>query len=431
MPRVTVVAQHDAGLELYWIAKGGVELVLEYEEEEELEAEGEASPAAAVGGTLTQQSFSVADALEHARAGASTLDPQVSGQSRIMTEANVRALDSLAGRRRGSISGARRVSISKRPARVSAAPTETLSKTFSGTGFRPAAAGDAAGHSPAGNGGSLRAVPGSMHAGSAGGSVHGAAAAADATAGGSISVPAAAATAAAAWGPGAGGSIHAAAPPRQGPAAGHAAAATAAAAAATTVQAGRAAPTSTSTSPIRLSLQAAGPPGRVSAPFRSGASGGWGAAAAGNSVPIATPAGEEDLLRRAMSHQHWRRKDRRASAVSTRRSSDAKLEDAVPAEADDDDEGASDVSSSGSDEMCVRGYLGEGECFGEVPFLFSLLQPCSVRTTRLSRLLFLRRESWGKIAEDHPTVREKAHPHSAPCTVAAQTRFERSSALAN
>ena len=46
--------------------------------------------------------------------------------------------------------------------------------------------------------------------------------------------------------------------------------------------------------------------------------------------------------------------------------------------------------------------LEKGDVFGEVPFLFNLLQPFSVRTTSICRLLLLKREHWEALKTAYP-----------------------------
>lgn len=46
--------------------------------------------------------------------------------------------------------------------------------------------------------------------------------------------------------------------------------------------------------------------------------------------------------------------------------------------------------------------LNEGDCFGEVAFIFALPQPWGVRTTSLSRMLFIRHDFWERVRGARP-----------------------------
>jgi CRP-like cAMP-binding protein len=46
--------------------------------------------------------------------------------------------------------------------------------------------------------------------------------------------------------------------------------------------------------------------------------------------------------------------------------------------------------------------LNEGDCFGEVAFVFALPQPWGVRTTSLSRMLFIRHDFWERVRGARP-----------------------------
>ena len=83
----------------------------------------------------------------------------------------------------------------------------------------------------------------------------------------------------------------------------------------------------------------------------------------------------------------------------------------VAAEQEEEDDGGggggeSDVFATGEgveDEMGVLlDRIGEGACFGEIPFLFHLPQPFTVRTCSLCRVLCLKREAWVAADAAHP-----------------------------
>ena len=61
-----------------------------------------------------------------------------------------------------------------------------------------------------------------------------------------------------------------------------------------------------------------------------------------------------------------------------------------------------DVSSSHGWASSVVHNLREGDCFGEVAFVFSLPQPWSVRTTSLARMLFIRHDFWERVRGARP-----------------------------
>lgn len=46
--------------------------------------------------------------------------------------------------------------------------------------------------------------------------------------------------------------------------------------------------------------------------------------------------------------------------------------------------------------------VGKGECFGETSFMFNLLQPFTVRTSTICRMLSLKREAWDMVQASYP-----------------------------
>lgn len=58
---------------------------------------------------------------------------------------------------------------------------------------------------------------------------------------------------------------------------------------------------------------------------------------------------------------------------------------------------------SASASLAQVGKVTEGDCFGETALVYGLLQPFSVRSKSLCRVLFVRVEQWKKICASHPT----------------------------
>jgi len=75
---------------------------------------------------------------------------------------------------------------------------------------------------------------------------------------------------------------------------------------------------------------------------------------------------------------------------SHRRASSTAAADPAPAQ-------GLDLEECARGGACVVHTLHEGDCFGEVAFVFHLPQPWSVRTTSLSRMLFIRHEFWERV----------------------------------
>jgi ankyrin repeat protein len=85
----------------------------------------------------------------------------------------------------------------------------------------------------------------------------------------------------------------------------------------------------------------------------------------------------------------------------------------------DEDDGSADGGAEAEESVLLE-TIGEGASFGEVPFLFHLPQPFTVRTATLCRVLCVKREAWAAAEAAHPRdARIAAHAVLAALNIAA------------